>query len=116
MLDNNQLEAVRHFTGPCLTLAGPGSGKTTVLVNRIKHLIDEYHVNPQSILVITFTKDAALEMKSRFISLCNNPKSGLVNFGTFHSVFYSILRSEMRLEADSILQGKNLISFLNTKR
>ena len=112
MLDDNQLEAVRHFTGPCLTLAGPGSGKTTVLVNRIKHLIDEYHVNPQSILVITFTKDAALEMKSRFISLCNNPKAGLVNFGTFHSVFYSILRSEMKLETDSILQGKNLISFL----
>ena len=112
MLDNNQLEAVRHFEGPCLTLAGPGSGKTTVLVNRIKNLIDTYNVNPSSILVITFTKDAALEMKSRFVSVCDNPKAGLVNFGTFHSVFYSILRSELRLESDSILQGKMLYSFL----
>ena len=112
MLDNNQLEAVCHYKGPCLTLAGPGSGKTTVLVNRIKNLIDTYHVSPQSILVITFTKDAAIEMKSRFISICNNPKAGLINFGTFHSVFYSVLRKEIGLEAGSVLQGKSLVNFL----
>lgn len=112
MLDNNQLEAVNFYKGPCLTLAGPGSGKTTVLVSRIKNLIEVHDVAPESILVITFTKDAALEMKSRFVSVCNNPKAGLVNFGTFHSVFFSILRMEIHLNSDSILQGKSLISFI----
>ena len=112
MLDNSQLEAVNFYKGPCLTLAGPGSGKTTVLVNRIKNLIDNYNVKPESVLVITFTKDAALEMKSRFLSLSDNPKAGLVNFGTFHSVFYQILRRDLSLDSDSVLQGKSLIAFL----
>lgn len=112
MLDNNQLEAVNFYEGPCLTLAGPGSGKTTVLVNRIKNLIEKYGAKPESILVITFTKDAALEMKSRFIASSHNPLCGLVNFGTFHSVFYSILRQEIHLESDSILQGDSLIKFM----
>ncbi len=112
MLDNNQLEAVNFFMGPCLTLAGPGSGKTTVLVNRIKHLIEKHNVAPSKILVITFTKDAALEMKSRFINSCNNSAASLVNFGTFHSVFFNILRQESHLNSDSILQGKSLLGFL----
>lgn len=112
MLDNNQLEAVNFYKGPCITLAGPGSGKTTVLVNRIKTLIEVYNVDPESILVITFTKDAALEMKSRFINTCNSTKAGLVNFGTFHSVFYRILKQETHLDSDSILQGKSLINFI----
>ena len=112
MLDNNQLEAVNYYKGPCITLAGPGSGKTTVLVNRIKALIEAHNVAPESILVITFTKDAALEMKSRFVNTCNNSKAGLVNFGTFHSVFYRILQQETHLDSDSILQGKSLISFI----
>lgn len=112
MLDNNQLEAVNFYKGPCITLAGPGSGKTTVLVNRIKTLIEVHNVAPESILVITFTKDAALEMKSRFVNTCNNSKAGLVNFGTFHSVFYRILQQETHLDSNSILQGKSLISFI----
>ncbi|MCR4612008.1 MAG: ATP-dependent helicase [Lachnospiraceae bacterium] len=112
MLDNNQLEAVNFFKGACLTLAGPGSGKTTVLVSRINNLINTYHVNPESILVITFTKDAALEMQSRFICFSDNPKAGLVNFGTFHSVFFQILRKEINLSPDSLIQGKGLIKFL----
>lgn len=112
MLDDNQLEAVNFYKGPCLTLAGPGSGKTTVLVNRIINLINHYKVNPESILVITFTKDAALQMQSRFISLCNNKRGGLVNFGTFHSIFFQILRREINIDSNSILQGKSLINFL----
>ena len=112
MLDNNQLEAVNFYKGACLTLAGPGSGKTTVLVNRIKNLIDNYNVNPESILVITFTKDAALEMKSRFVASTVNDRAGLVSFGTFHSVFYNILRRESRIDSNSILQGQSLISFI----
>ena len=112
MLDNNQLEAVNFYKGPCLTLAGPGSGKTTVLVNRIKHLIEDRGVSPDKILVITFTKDAALEMKSRFISASHSASCSLVNFGTFHSVFFQILRREINITADAILQGKSLISVL----
>ena len=66
MLSPSQEEAVCHGSGPCLTLAGPGSGKTYVLTRRIQHLITKGGVPPEQILVITFTKAAALEMKERF--------------------------------------------------
>lgn len=61
-----QQEAVSHNEGPCLVLAGPGSGKTLTIVGRIQKLIQTYHVSPEEILVITFTKYAAVEMKNRF--------------------------------------------------
>ncbi len=109
MLDQNQLEAVHFNQGPCLCLAGPGSGKTTVLVNRIKYLCCDIKVPQEQILVITFTKDAALEMKNRFMKLAG--LSG-VNFGTFHSVFFQILKQEMHLDSKSILQGNSLVKFL----
>ena len=60
-----QKDAVTHGTGPCLVLAGPGSGKTLTIVNRIKYLIEEYKVRPEEILVVTFTRFAAAEVKSR---------------------------------------------------
>ena len=65
-LNEKQKEAVYHNTGPMMVLAGPGSGKTTVIIYRIKALIEKYNVLPKDILVITFTKSAANEMKSRF--------------------------------------------------
>ena len=64
-LSQAQKSAVLHGKGPCLVLAGPGSGKTMTIVNRIKYLIEELHVRPEEILVITFTKYAATEMKLR---------------------------------------------------
>ena len=70
--NDSQVKAIGHFNGPCLTLAGPGSGKTAVITERTKNLITKYHVNPSNILVITFTKAAALEMKTRFLSLMGN--------------------------------------------
>lgn len=73
-----------------MVIAGPGSGKTTVITHRTKHLI-EHGVRPENILVITFSKAAALEMQHRFTTLCEK-KSESVNFGTFHSVFFQILR------------------------
>lgn len=85
-----QQKAITHFRGPALVLAGPGSGKTLVITHRIKYLIETYHVNPEQILVITFTKAAALEMKARFNK--NADESYTVKFGTFHSVFYHILQ------------------------
>ena len=58
-----QLSAVSHYKGPAMVLAGPGSGKTTVITHRIKNLIEQYKVEPSVILVITFTRMAAEEMK-----------------------------------------------------
>ena len=92
MLSPSQQEAVCHGMGPCLTLAGPGSGKTYVLIRRIQYLITNYHVLPENILVITFTKAAALEMKERFDGLMEQECP--VVFGTFHSVFYGMLRQD----------------------
>lgn len=85
-----------------LVLAGPGSGKTKVLTCRIKVLIEEKNISPENILVITFSKKAAIEMQQRFSKL-TYPKSYPVNFGTFHSVFYKILRSTDKYSDISIL-------------
>ena len=81
--NDSQVKAIGHFNGPCLTLAGPGSGKTAVITERTKNLITKYHVNPSNILVITFTRAAATEMKERFLRLSDNRYSG-VCFQTFH--------------------------------
>ena len=58
-----QIQAIQHNKGPCMVIAGPGSGKTTVLTHRVRYLIDRCGVNPSDILVITFTKAAAEQMK-----------------------------------------------------
>lgn len=96
--------AVDHDRGPCLTIAGPGSGKTTVLTQRIISLISSCYVSPERILVITFTKDAALEMKRRCLAM---PPVGQekVAFGTFHSVFFQILKEECGYSNADLLYG-----------
>lgn len=70
IFEGAQKAAVTHDKGPMLVLAGPGSGKTFTITHRIKYLTEECRVNPSSILVITFTKAAATEMKERYESLC----------------------------------------------
>lgn len=100
--NNSQLKAVKHGSGPMLVIAGPGSGKTTVLTARIRNLIEEYSVNPANILVITFTKAAANEMKSRFNNMMG--RSTNVTFGTFHAVFFMILRVAYNYSVDSIIK------------
>ncbi len=99
----SQLQAIRHKDGPMLVLAGPGSGKTTVITHRIRHLVEEYQVEPGSILVITFTKAAAEEMKQRFQSLVGGRRFP-VSFGTFHAVFFSILKHAYRYDASNIIR------------
>ncbi len=84
-----------------LVLAGPGSGKTHVITKRIENLIQEYKVRPEEILVITFTKYAANEMKMRFRK--NNPNNSLVTFGTFHGIFYGILKWAYGIGSQNIL-------------
>lgn len=86
----SQREAVCHGCGPALVLAGPGSGKTTVITKRIQYLTQVCHIPPQEILVVTFTKAAALEMQQRFEALLQSRSQ--VRFGTFHAVFYHILQ------------------------
>ena len=78
-----QNQAIAHKEGPCMVLAGPGSGKTTVIVNRIHHLIEKHGVRPEKILVITFSKAASKEMKERFLMLPNAKKE--VTFGTMYT-------------------------------
>ena len=87
-ISNAQSRAIAHGTGPAMVLAGPGSGKTLVITQRTKYLIEEHHVKPREILVITFTKAAAEEMRGRFAAISGSPG---VTFGTFHAVFFGIL-------------------------
>ena len=90
-LNQAQTEAVAHHRGPCMVLAGPGSGKTLTIVKRIEYLIQTYKVRPEEILVITFTKYAAREMRERFFAL-KKTGQGTVTFGTFHGIYYGILK------------------------
>lgn len=98
-----QLNAIQHQKGPMLVLAGPGSGKTLVITRRTQQLIEGYGVNPSNILVITFTKAAAEEMKERFHRLTGG-KCGGVNFGTFHAIFFTILKYAYNYNANNILR------------
>lgn len=105
----SQREAILHKDGPMLVLAGPGSGKTLVITERTKHLITEYGVNPANILVITFTRAAATEMKERFLRLMSG-KSYPVTFGTFHAVFFAILKHAYNYRAENIVREEQRMS------
>ena len=102
-----QKQAILHKEGPMLVLAGPGSGKTTVITNRIRYLTRYEHVNPSSILVITFTRAAAREMEERYNKMSQQEESagsGRVSFGTFHSVFFRILKLAYGFTAANIVR------------
>ena len=90
-LNERQKEAVLATEGPVLVLAGAGSGKTTVLVNRTAYMISEKHIRPWNILAITFTNKAAREMKDRIERLLGDTAKDMW-IGTFHSVCVRILR------------------------
>ena len=91
-LNSSQKEAVLHPKGPCLVIAGAGSGKTRVLTYRIAHLIKQ-GIDPFSILALTFTNKAAKEMKNRIEGIVGTEARSLW-MGTFHSIFARILRTE----------------------
>ena len=96
---SNQKKAIEHGAGPLMVLAGPGSGKTFVITHRIKYLIEGLGINPAHILVVTFSRAAAKEMKDRFERLYNK---SLVTFGTFHSVFFSLLKTAYGFTSEQI--------------
>ena len=106
-----QKAAVMHKDGPMMVLAGPGSGKTTVITYRIRQLIREYGVDPGNILVITFTRAAAREMKARFDRLTEGSFFP-VSFGTFHSIFFRILKYAYHYEAGDIIREEERIQFI----
>lgn len=110
-LDEGQLKAVKHFSGPALVLAGPGSGKTFTLTMRLRYLIEEKNVDPSQILVITFTRAAADEMKQRFLKITERDTSS-VSFGTFHSVFLSILIHSDKYRNFRIAERNECVSVL----
>lgn len=96
---SNQKKAIEHGDGPLMVLAGPGSGKTFVITHRIKYLIKGPGINPAHILVVTFSRAAAKEMKDRFEKLYSKSP---VTFGTFHSVFFSLLKTAYGFGSEQI--------------
>ena len=105
-LNENQLKAVNHLDGPCMVLAGPGSGKTRVITYRIANMVVNKNIKPTSILAISFTKASSIEMKNRALSLSNDFRMNKVTYGTFHSVFSRILRYFENYNIESILDEK----------
>lgn len=104
-LNRGQDEAIKHGNGPCMVLAPPGSGKTLIVTERTRYLIEESGVRPDQILVITFTRYAAREMKERFERLTAG-KNYPVTFGTFHSIFYGILKCAYGIGANNLMPEK----------
>ncbi len=106
-----QVLAVCHKDGPCLVLAGPGSGKTAVITKRSERLIAECNVDPRGILVVTFTKAAATEMRKRFERMTGHRFQG-ITFGTFHAVFFAILKHAYHYSGANIAREETKYQFL----
>lgn len=105
-----QTQAIMHKDGPMMVLAGPGSGKTTVITHRVQYLTKEYGIDPGDILVITFTRAAAEEMRERYEALTGG--GSRVTFGTFHSLFFRILKLAYRYTADNIVREEQQMQFV----
>ncbi|MEE0751639.1 ATP-dependent helicase [Frisingicoccus sp.] len=101
-VDAAQKQAIEHNQGPMLVLAGPGSGKTLVITRRTQWLIQKAGVAPGNILVVTFTRAAAGEMRSRFDRLMDG-RHLPVSFGTFHAIFFTILKYAYKYKVENIL-------------
>lgn len=105
--NENQIRAISHKEGPAIVLAGPGSGKTTVITERINNLIKNHNVPPQNILVVTFTNAAAVNMKERL------GQSGTgITVGTFHSIFYRIVKTSLNYGGGSIISDREKYDYI----
>lgn len=107
----SQKRAIAHLSGPMMVLAGPGSGKTSVIVERTAYMINEGGISPSNILVVTFSRAAAKEMKERFLGFTGQQYTP-VTFGTFHGVFYGILKQAYGFTAANILSEEEKFSIL----
>ncbi len=122
-LNEEQRTAAEHLSGPCMVLAGPGTGKTTIIVHRLAALLQSGAVSPEQLLVVTFSKDAAAEMKERFETfLQKHMPTGTralkdITFGTFHSVFFRILRQYENYKLENLMdEGEKFITIKTIAR
>lgn len=102
-LNEQQIKSIEHFNGPCLVIGTPGSGKTRVITERVKFLVEEKNIKNTNILVITFTKAAAVQMKKRYEGMVDG-EAKRVYFGTFHAIFFTILKYAYHYTADNIIR------------
>ncbi len=103
MVENKeQQEVINTIDGQLLVIAGPGSGKTTTMINRIGHMVNDCHIPPQSILMVTFTKAAADEMKARYRKFFGDEKG--ITFSTIHSLCWRILRYYLKYDKNQVFQ------------
>ena len=109
--NKSQQQAIRHKDGPMLVLAGPGSGKTAVITQRTKQLIEYENIDPSNILVITFTRAAAQEMKQRFLAATGEERTK-VTFGTFHAIFFLGLNRADRFDSGNIISEEQRYQFM----
>ena len=111
--NEQQNKAIVWNAGPALILAGPGSGKTFTTVERVRYLIEIHHVDPSNILVITFTRAAARQMRDRFFARMEGVYHP-VTFGTFHAVFFQILKNTCHYESNCIVTEREKREYLRT--
>lgn len=107
----SQKRAIAHLSGPMMVLAGPGSGKTSVIVERTAYMTGEGKIDASSVLVVTFSRAAAREMKERFLKFTGKGRSA-VTFGTFHGVFYGILKHAYGFGSSNILSEEEKYEIL----
>lgn len=107
----SQQRAIAHLSGPMMVLAGPGSGKTSVIVERTAYMTTEGGISPSNILVVTFSRVAAKEMKERFLNFTGQEYTP-ITFGTFHGVFYGILKQAYGFTAANILSEEEKSAIL----
>ncbi|MCD7980993.1 MAG: ATP-dependent helicase [Clostridiales bacterium] len=110
-VDRSQESAICHRDGPAMILAGPGSGKTTVITRRVEYMIRTHQIRPEDILVITFSRAAAAEMKERFKRLMDG-QNVPVTFGTFHAVYFHILKCAYGYTANNIVKEEQRTRFV----
>lgn len=109
--NKSQQQAIRHKDGPMLVLAGPGSGKTAVITQRTKQLIEYENIDPSNILVITFTRAAAQEMKQRFLAATGEERTK-VTFSTFHAIFFMVLKLAYHFDSGNIISEEQRYQFM----
>lgn len=110
-VDQSQSMAIHHRDGPAMILAGPGSGKTTVITRRVEYMIRKHRIRPESILVITFSRAAAMEMRERFEKIMDGQHVP-VTFGTFHAVYFHILKCAYGYTANNIVKEEQRTQFI----
>lgn len=113
-LNENQKLAINYINGPCLVLAGPGSGKTRVIAHRIVNMIENYNIAPTRILAISFTKASSIEMRKKTLEISNDDRIKKVNFGTFHSSFFRILRRYAGVRIEDLISESDRFGLIKS--